>query len=140
MSDSNIRSVQLTWDSSLRFTGGAPGGPEITVDADGETAPGPMAMLLIAAGGCTGADVVSILRKMQVDLRRCDISVTGERATDHPRRYLTMHYRFLLEGGGLDEAKARRAIDLSIEKYCSVRHTLNPDIPVTYEVEVVAGR
>lgn len=139
MSDSNIRTVQLAWDTGLRFHGGSPDGPQTTVDADGIEAPGPMAMLLLAAGGCTGADVVSILRKMQVDLKRCDITVTGERAAEHPRRYLNLHYRFRIEGAGADEAKARRAIDLSIEKYCSVLHTLNPDLPVTYELEIVAG-
>lgn len=134
MTDPNLRTVQVSWLDDLRFEGGAPGGPRLSIDGDNVTAPGPMLTLLIAAATCTGADVVSILRKMQVGLTRCDVTVTGERAPEHPRRYLNIRFRWSIAGTGLDETKARRAIDLSIEKYCSVLHTLNPDIPITYEL------
>jgi putative redox protein len=106
------------------------------VDADVVVAPGPMHQLLMAVAGCSGADVVSILKKMQVSLRRCDIEVTGRRATEHPKRYLAIQLRFTIAGDGLDEAKARRAIDLSLTKYCSVIQSLNPDIPVTYDLSL----
>jgi len=132
--DSNVRSVTVRWHSGMRFDGGPEGAPAATVDADVVTAPGPMHLLLVAIAGCSGADVVSILKKMQVTIRRCDIRVTGRRAPEHPKRYLTILLDFTIAGDGLDEAKARRAIDLSIEKYCSVIHSLNPDIPVTYEL------
>lgn len=133
---SNIRVAELRWDGDLRFTGGIPGGATIKIDAGGDTAPGPMVQLLLAAGACSGADVVSILQKMQVGLERCEMTVTGARQEEHPRRYLSIHYRFSLAGSGLDEVKARRAIDLSIEKYCSVLHSLNPDIAVSYDLEL----
>ena len=133
---SNLRVIEATWVGDLKFSGGAPGAPAITIDGDNTTAPGPMQTLLIAAAGCTGADIVSILRKMQVTLQRCDVTVTGERASEYPRRYLKIHFAWTMAGAGLDEAKARRAIDLSIEKYCSVIHSLNPDIPITYELEI----
>ena len=136
MEGSNLRVIEATWVGDLRFTGGAPGGPTITIDGDNTTAPGPMQALLIAAAGCTGADIVSILRKMQVTLERCNVTVTGERAPDYPRRYLKVHFAWKMAGAGLDETKARRAIDLSIEKYCSVIHSLNPDIPITYDIEL----
>jgi putative redox protein len=121
----------------MRFDGGPEGGPSTAVDADVVAAPGPMHLLLVAIAGCSGADVVSILKKMQVTLRRCDIKVTGRRAPDHPKRYQTVQLEFTIAGDGLDEAKGRRAIELSIEKYCSVIHSLNPDIPVTYGLTVV---
>lgn len=133
---SNVRVGELHWDGDLRFTGGAPGGSTVTIDADSGDAPGPMVLLLLAAGACSGADVVSMLQKMQVALTRCDITLTGERREEHPKRYLTLHYQFRLAGGGLDEVKARRAIDLSLEKYCSVRHSLNPDITVRYDLDL----
>ena len=133
---SNLRVIEATWVGDLKFSGGAPDGPTIMIDGDNATSPGPMQTLLIAAAGCTGSDIVSILRKMQVTLQRCDVTVTGERAPDYPRRYLKIHFAWKLAGEGLDEIKARRAIDLSIEKYCSVLHSLNPDIPVTYELEL----
>ena len=134
MTDPNLRTVTVHWHSGLRFDGGVEGAPPITVDSDGTDGPGAMATLLVAVAGCSGADVVSILKKMQVTIRRCDIRVTGRRAPEHPKRYLTIQLDFTIAGDGLDEAKARRAIDLSIEKYCSVIHSLNPDIPVTYEL------
>lgn len=136
MSEAHIRRVQVSWKGDMRFEGGPPGGPRIPVDADNAVAPGPMQTLLIAAGCCSAADVVSILKKMQVGLTRLDVGVVGERAPEPPRRYLRIQYSFHLAGDGLDETKARRAIDLSIEKYCSVLHSLNPDIPVTYTLHL----
>ena len=58
----------LRWLDGMRFEGGEPGGPQVVVDADNATAPGPMLQLLLAAASCAGADVVSILKKMQVGL------------------------------------------------------------------------
>ena len=130
----DTRTVRLTWTGDLRFEGGAPDGPLTAIDADNTTAPGPMQQLLLAAGSCTGADLVGILHKMQVDLRKLEIEAVGRRAPDHPRRYLAIHLTFHIAGEGADEPKARRAIDLSITKYCSVLNSLNPDIPVTYEL------
>lgn len=134
MTDSNLRTVALRWHSGLRFDGGIEGAPPIIIDSGGVDGPGAMATLLCAVGGCSGADVVSILKKMQVELERCDITVIGRRAEEHPKRYLDLKLIFRVAGAGLDEAKARRAIDLSIAKYCSVIHSLNPDIPVSYEL------
>src|SRR5512135_1295082 len=132
--DPNLRTVQLTWDSDLLFHGGAEGTPSIPIDSGGKAGPGPMHDLLLAVGGCSGADVVSILKKMQVGLTRCDIEVSGRRAEEHPKRYLSIRLAFRIAGAGLDETKARRAIELSLTKYCSVIHSLNPDIPVSYDL------
>jgi putative redox protein len=62
------------------------------------------------------------------------MQVSGVRADDHPRRYVKIPFEITLAGDGLDEAKARRAIDLSIEKYCSVLQSLGSDIPVSYDL------
>ena len=95
-----------------------------------------MITLLLAAAGCTGADVVSILKKMRVELRRCVIDVRGTRREEEPRRYVALHYRYALSGDRLDRVKAERAVKLSIEKYCSVLHTLAPDLAVSYDIVV----
>jgi putative redox protein len=76
--------------------------------------------------------VVIILKKMQVKLRDLRIDVAGVRRDQEPRRYLAIHFDYHLAGEGLDESKARRAIDLSIQKYCSVIHSLAPDIRITH--------
>lgn len=131
---SNVRTAVVEWQGDMRFSGGPPGGPTTLVDGDGKAAPGPMLTLLVAAAGCSGADVVGILEKMQVRLRKFTMRLTGIRAEDHPRRYLSLAFVITLAGDGLDEVKARRAIDLSITKYCSVMLSLNPDIAVSYEL------
>jgi len=97
MTDKTIRRVNIVWQGDMRFVGGAPDGPTIPIDADNGIAPGPMQTLLIAAATCTGADVVSILKKMQVDLTRFEISVEGQRATEHPRRYIQIQFVFRLK-------------------------------------------
>jgi putative redox protein len=130
----NVRTAAVEWLGGMRFRGGTPGGPAIVIDADAKEGPGPMVALLVAAASCTGADVVSILEKMQVKLRTYTMTVSGVRAEEHPKRYLSVAFQITLGGEGLDDTKARRAIDLSITKYCSVLHSLNPDIAVTYEL------
>lgn len=124
--------LTLAWERGLVFRGGEPGGPALLIDGDNAAAPGPMLTLLAAAAACSGADVVGILEKMRVTLRELRIEVTGERREEHPRRYTAIHLEYHLRGDGLDEDRARRAIDLSIEKYCSVIHSLAADIRVTH--------
>lgn len=128
------KQVTLKWQGGLRFEGGPPEGPLATVDGDNATAPGPMLTLLLAAASCTGSDVVVILEKMRVQLRELRIDVAGLRREQEPRRYVAIHFEYHLRGEGLDQSKARRAIDLSLEKYCSVVHSLASDIAVTYAV------
>ena len=126
------KAVTLTWRRQLIFEGGAPGGPSTVVDGDNETAPGPMLTLLVAAASCTASDVVIILEKMRVVLHEFRIEASGVRPEQEPRRYVSMHLEYHLRGDGLDEAKARRAIELSVTKYCSVMHSLAPDIAITH--------
>jgi putative redox protein len=95
-----------------------------------------MLTLLLAAAACSGADVVSLFEKMRVDLESLRIEVAGVRSESVPRRFLCIRFAFHIRGGGLDEVKARRAIDLSLEKYCSVLHSLAPDIAVEYDLHL----
>jgi putative redox protein len=129
---SNLRHASLTWTSGLAFTGGAQEGPSIVIDGDSAQGPSPMITLLLAAAGCSGADVVSILEKMRVGLTGLRIEITGTRREEEPRRYVALHLVFHLAGRDIDETRARRAIDLSLEKYCSVVHSLAKDIAITY--------
>jgi putative redox protein len=116
--------VTVEWQERLIFRGGEPGGPTTVVDGDNATAPSPMLTLLLAA--------VVILEKMRITLEELRIEISGERREAEPRRYTAIHFDFHLRGTGLDEAKARRAIDLSLTKYCSVVHSLAPDIRITH--------
>ena len=130
----DVREIAMRWREQLLFEGGAPERPVILVDGDGGAATSPVELLLLAAATCSAADVVVILRKQRVTLRSLDVLVRGTRREAEPRRYTALHLVFTLSGEGADEAKARRAIDLSLEKYCSVVASLAPDIPVTYDL------
>lgn len=131
---SNVRTIEVEWQGGMRFQGGPDAGRTAVVDADGKAGQGPMHLLLLACAGCSGADVVSILEKMQVKLRKYRMQVVGVRAEEHPKRYTSINFKIVMAGDGLDETKARRAIDLSLTKYCSVVKSLAPDIPVTYDL------
>jgi putative redox protein len=126
----------VIWQQGVRFTGSEPGGPAITVDGDNVIGPGPMLTLLLAAAACSGSDVVVILEKMRVNLGGLRIEVAGTRLEEEPRRYVAIHLDYHLGGEGIDPVKARRAIDLSLEKYCSVIHSLAPDITITYALSL----
>ena len=131
-----VKHITVDWLGDLRFAGGEPNGPKSFVDGDNAAAPGPMLTLLIAAASCTGSDVVLVLKKMRVELTRFSLEVDGTRREEEPRRYVALHLTYRLAGEGLDETKARRAIDLSIEKYCSVMHSLAKDIAITYDLHL----
>ncbi|HVX89116.1 MAG TPA: OsmC family protein [Gemmatimonadales bacterium] len=126
----------LEWLGGLRFTGGGVNAPKTFVDSDGQSAPGPMVTLLVAAASCSATDVVEILKKKKVDLKSLKVEMAGVRREEIPRRYLSIHLVWHLAGTGLDLTKARHAIELSVEKYCSVMSSLAPDIKITNEIHV----
>jgi putative redox protein len=130
--------VSLRWRETggLVFEGGGAGRPPIVVDGDTKIATSPVELLLLAAGTCTASDVVLILQKQRVKLRGLEVAVEGTRREEEPRRYTAIHFRFTVTGEGADETKARRAIDLSLQKYCSVVASLASDIPITYDLTV----
>ena len=130
----SAKRVTLTWRHGLVFSGGVDGRPAITVDGEGAEGPGPMDTLLLALAGCTGSDVVSILEKMRFPVRAMRVEVDGERRTEHPKRYTSIVLTYRIDAPGVPEERARHAIELSLEKYCSVAHSLAPDIARRYEL------
>lgn len=97
----------------------------------------PMQMLLAGMAGCSAIDVISILKKQRQDLKDIKVTVNGEREKDVvPSLYTAIHAHFRLYGN-LDPDKARKAVELSIDKYCSVSKTLEKSARITYTVEVI---
>ncbi len=129
----------------LRWTGrgmeydvGADGGPSILMDAKGDKGPGPMDTLLLAVAGCMAADVQVILERSRVTLSGLRVSVEGDRAPTHPRYYTQVRMTFDLEGPRPEQrGKVQRAVDLSREKFCSVLHSLRPDIDLEIRIQGV---
>lgn len=132
----NTASVSVRWRDQLVFEGGAAGRPPLVVDGQTKVATSPVELLLVAAASCTASDIVEILVKMRVTLRSLETDVVGTRREEYPRRFTAIHFRFRGSGAGIDEPKLRRAIDLSLEKYCSVMASLAPDIRVSYDVAI----
>jgi putative redox protein len=97
----------------------------------------PMEMVLIAMGGCTGMDLGSLFKKMQVDYDRLEIKIHAERATEHPKIFTEIKLKYLITGKKADEEKIKKAIDLSMEKYCSVTAILRKSAKVSYEYEIL---
>jgi putative redox protein len=134
VSVANAKQVALTWQHGLAFSGGVEGRAPITIDCSGPTGPGPMDTLLLALAACTGSDVVSLLEKMRFPVRALRVDVTGERREQHPKRYTAIVLTYHIDAPGAPEERARHAIELSLEKYCSVTHSLAPDIARRYEL------
>lgn len=98
----------------------------------------PMQMLLAAVGGCSAIDVVGILQKQRQNPDDLKIEVTGDRVkVKEYSEFKTVHLHFILKGSHLDEKKVARAIDLSINKYCSVSKMLEKTATVSSSFEIV---
>jgi putative redox protein len=119
-------SATLEWKGGLRFAARASGG-ELLLDGDSASGPSPVQALAFALAGCMAADLVLILTRSRVPPRTLRVTFSGERAAEDPRRFLRMALHFDLSGD-VPAEKIERAIALSREKYCSVWHSLRPDI------------
>jgi putative redox protein len=97
-----------------------------------------METLLLALAACTGSDVVDIAKKKRLDVKELTIDVTGERREDCPQRYVAIALTYRAVAPGATESQLRQAIDLSLQKYCSVTNSLQPDIAVRYELVLQA--
>jgi len=108
------------WKAGTAFEITAGSGATMVSDGDANVGMSPMEMLLGALVGCTGADVIEILRKKHQDISRLEIRVFGDRSETHPRVYTEIKLNFIVTGHGVDPEAVRRAIELSEVKYCSV--------------------
>jgi putative redox protein len=96
-----------------------------------------MEALLLSVGGCMGVDIQAILEKGRVPLEALEVELEGERAPDPPQRFLTLRMDIRVKGPDEEQrAKVERAVQLSRDKYCSVFHSLQPDLKVTVAVHL----
>ena len=99
----------------------------------------PKKLLLVALAGCTGMDVVSILKKMRVNVEKCNISVEAEMRDEHPKYYERMHVVYEFTGKDLPMDKLEKAVKMSEETYCGVEALFRKAIEVTSEIRVKQG-
>jgi putative redox protein len=138
-----MKRARVKWVENFKFLGTAPSGHSIALDGPTEiggegSAVKPGELTLIALGGCTGIDVVSILKKMRVDFNSFEIVVDAEPRAEHPKSWEKIHVKYIITGPGIDESKVKKAIELSEEKYCSVSAMLKAGAEITYDYEIIS--
>ncbi len=133
-------SIQLDWLSDMAFETEV-NGHKIYLDA-GENVggknlgPRPKAFMMVALAGCTGMDVVSILKKMRVSYEGLSIKIEGDLTEEHPKKFSGMKVIYQFKGKDLPLEKIQKAVDLSKERYCGVSANYNDSFPVSHEVVI----
>jgi len=135
-----MQTASVKWISEQQFLGVSPSGHATPMDADSTSskAPSPMEMLLIALGGCTASDMVTILEKKRQKLLSLAVECSGDRALEPPRVWTKIDVVFKLRGT-LDEAAVQRALELTRDKYCSVAAMLNKSAEISWRYEIEPG-
>lgn len=129
--------ARVKWVEDLSFVGESSSGHQIMMDGNsGDKAPSPMEMVLIAAGGCSAIDVVSILRKGRHQVTDCEVKLTSERREEPPRLFTDINLHFIVSGKELTDKIVERAVQLSAEKYCSVSLMLGKAANITHSFEI----
>ncbi|QIG04501.1 OsmC family protein [Proteus sp. ZN5] len=129
--------ARVKWVEDLSFVGESLSGHQIMMDGNsGDKAPSPMEMVLIAAGGCSAIDVVSILRKGRHQVTDCEVKLTSERREEAPRLFTDINLHFIVSGKELTDKIVERAVQLSAEKYCSVSLMLGKAANITHSFEI----
>jgi len=128
--------VKVKWIDGLRFVATDSVGHSIAMDASKQVGGegsgfSPLQLLLAALGGCTGIDIVDIMRKQRQQVEDLEIVVTGERVKEPPRVYSNIHVEYKVKGKSIKEKAVKRAIQLSEGKYCSVGAMLKAKANVT---------
>ena len=134
--------ARAKWVEGMAFMGEAGSGHAVMMDGAPEYGGRnigirPMEMLLIGLAGCTGFDVVQILKKGRENVTGCEVEVEAERAASDPKVFTKIHLAYRITGKGLSQAKAERAVTLSKEKYCSASIILGATAEMSYALEVV---
>ncbi|GAL32301.1 OsmC/Ohr family protein [Vibrio maritimus] len=130
--------AEVKWIEGFKFLGQSQSGHSIVMDGSGgETAPSPMEMVLMAAGGCSSVDVVDGLKSANQDVTACTAKLTTERRETAPRIFTTVNIHFVVSGNQLDEALVEKVTKDSLEKYCSVCLMLGEGVTMTHSWEIV---
>lgn len=134
--------ARARWVEGMAFMGEAGSGHAVIMDGAPEyggrnIGTRPMEMLLIGLAGCTGFDVVQILKKGREAVTGCEVEVEAERASEDPKVFTKIHIAYRVSGRGLSQAKAERAVTLSKEKYCSASIMLGATAQMSTSLVVI---
>ncbi|HBO83998.1 MAG TPA: osmotically inducible protein OsmC [Deltaproteobacteria bacterium] len=134
--------AKVTYVDGLQFVGEAESGHAIVMDGDAgvggrNTGLRPTELLLIGLGGCSGMDIVSTLKKKKQEINGVEIKVKGENAENYPKKFTDIDIEFIVRGRNVSEAAVKRAVELSMGKYCSVKATVEGSAKVTWSYKII---
>ncbi|PKP24513.1 MAG: osmotically inducible protein OsmC [Bacteroidetes bacterium HGW-Bacteroidetes-2] len=135
--------VTTQWKQNLQFESDNPSGHTVIMDTSVENGGdgsglSPKAMMLSSLAGCSGLDVISVLNKMKVTLDDFKIIVTGKLTEVHPKYYQSVTVSYHFYGSKLDKKKLKKAVDLSVEKYCGVMEMFRKFAEVTIDIQFIS--
>lgn len=139
-----MRQIIVNWNGAgpLRFEATGPSGHRVELDSTlehggDEQGFSPKTLLLVALGGCTGMDVLSMLRKMRQDVTGYHLEISGQEQTEHPKKFEHILVEHVVEGRNLNPAMIDKAIRLSHEKYCGVSASLAGSVEIEMVIRLV---
>ena len=133
--------IQVSWLDKMAFSTEV-NGHEMIIDAIPEVGgenrgPRPKPFMLVALGGCTAMDVISILKKMRVEVQGFNVKVEGDLTEEHPKQFHKIHVIYEFKGKDLPMDKLQKAVDLSEERYCGVSVVYKKAMELTSEIRIV---
>ncbi|WCE32370.1 OsmC family protein [Vibrio sp. SCSIO 43137] len=129
--------AEVQWVEDLKFNGLSQSGHSVVMDGNGgETAPSPMEMVLMAAGGCSSVDVVDGLKQAGQKVTGCTASLTTERRETAPRIFTSVNIHFTVSGENIDPEVVAKVTEDSLTKYCSVCLMLGEGVTMTHSWDI----
>lgn len=137
--------AKIKWVEGFQFLATTESGHSIVLDSSkdiggSDTGPRPMEILLVSLIGCTAFDVAYILKKMRESFTSLEVSVEGKRKGNHPRVYREIEIFYEVKGKNLKESNVKKAIELSLKKFCSVSAMLKKTAKISYSYRVVSEK
>jgi putative redox protein len=134
--------AKVTYTNGLQFVGEASSGHAIVMDGDTgvgghNTGLRPMELLLVSLGGCTGMDVISIMKKKQQDVTGFEININGQKAESYPKKFTDITIEYIVRGRGISEEALKKSIDLSMNKYCSIKASLEGTAKISFSYRII---
>jgi putative redox protein len=134
--------ARVKWLDHMSFVGESGSGHSIVMDGSPDhggrnLGVRPMETVLIGLGGCSAFDVVLFLKKARQNIDDCEVLLEARRADTPPAVFTAIEMKFRVYGQALSAAKVQRAVDLSVEKYCSVAKMLEKTAEITHSVEII---
>jgi len=134
--------ANITYTGGMQFVASADSGHAVVMDADADsggnnTGSRPMELLLMGLGGCSGMDIISILRKKKQQVTGLEAHVSGTMADEYPHRYTEITLEYIVRGKELSQEAVKRAVQLSMDKYCSVKATLEGSAKITFSYRII---